>query len=274
MDADVSGYFDSIDHNLLQGMIKSRVNDGRITRLIGKWLNAGVLEEGMVYYPDSGTPQGGVISPLLSNIFLHHVLDKWFVEQIQPRLRGRCMIIRFADDFVIGCEYEEDARRIMAVLPKRFSRFNLTIHPEKTQLVEFRSAMYRKSQETHTFDFLGFTHDWGKSRQGNWVIKRKTISKRLRRAKKSVWQWCKENRHEKMPIQHEKLKQKLRGHYQYYGLTGNYKMLDSYYESVLRAWRRWLGRRSRDGYLSRDKFKWWLKIYPLPLPKVVHSIYK
>jgi len=170
VDADVKGYFDNLDHGILRDIIKRRIKDGGLLRLIGKWLNAGVLDGAELSYPSKGTPQGGVISPLLANIYLHHVLDEWFVNEIQPRLKGRSFLIRFADDFIIGCELEEDARRVMSVLPKRFTRFKLTIHPKKTVLVDFRRPSRRKgtSVQKHTFDFLGFTHYWGKSRKGNW----------------------------------------------------------------------------------------------------------
>ena len=139
VDADVSGYFDNIDHSWLRKFLKQRVNDGRILKLIGKWLNAGVMEEGNLCHPDKGSPQGSVISPLLANLFLHHVLDEWFVKEVQPRLKGQSFIVRFADDFIIGCEHEEDARRVMKILPKRFGRFGLTVHPDKTVLEAFRN---------------------------------------------------------------------------------------------------------------------------------------
>jgi len=224
VDADISKFFDSIVRRLLIKMIKQRVNDGGLIRLIGKWLNAGVLEGEELFHPETGTPQGGVISPILANIFLHHVLDEWFVNEIKPRLKGRCFLIRFADDFVIGCEYESDARRVMNVLPKRFNRYELTIHQEKTAMIDFRSPGRREKSDTnkHTFDFLGFTHHWCKSRRGNWVIRRKTIGKRLRRAMKRVWSWCKENRHIKITEQFGILRSKLYGHYQYYGIRCNY----------------------------------------------------
>lgn len=272
VDADVSGYFDNIDHGLLREMIKQRVNDGGLLRLIGKWLNAGVLEEGELYHPDKGTPQGGVISPLLANIFLHYVLDEWYVKEIKSRLKGRSFLIRFADDFVIGCELEEDARRLMVVLPKRFARFKLTIHPQKTVLVNFRPEVgsIENGLKT-TFDFLGFTHYWSKSRKGNWVIKRKTSRKRLRRAMKSVWRWCYCNRHMKVWEQYQILCSKLRGHFYYYGIRCNYRMLEKYYEQVRRTWRRWLGRRTRNGYISWDKFERMLESYPLPKPRIVHN---
>jgi len=274
VDADVSGFFDSIDHGLLREMIRQRVNDGGILRLIGKWLNAGVLEGETLTYPEKGTPQGGVISPMLANIFLHHVLDDWFVREIQPRLRGRFFLIRFADDFIIGCELEEDARRVMEVLPKRFGRFGLTIHPEKTTLVDFRRPCSDREcgGGNGTFDFLGLTHYWTKSRRGYWVIKRKTARKRLRRTFKSLWEWCRVNRHRVLEEQHRMLCQKLRGHFQYYGVRGNYPWLARVYRHTEKAWRYWLSRRSDKSYISWAKFQLLLAKFPLPRPRIVHAI--
>jgi RNA-directed DNA polymerase len=274
IDADVTKFFDNLDHGILRELIKKRINDGGILKLIGKWLNAGVLEGEELSYAEKGTPQGGVISPLLANIFLHYVLDEWYVKEIKPRLKGRSFLIRFADDFIIGCELEEDARRIMAVLPKRFGRFKLTIHPEKSKLIDFRSPQWRRRTPTsqHTFDFLGFTHYFGKSQNGNWVIKRKTASKRIRRTLKSIWQWCHENRHWSVPEQHRILSSKLRGHYNYYGIRGNFKMLEVVFEGVESYWKRWLGRRSRDDRLTWEEYRSHiLSIFPLPTPKIVHS---
>jgi group II intron reverse transcriptase/maturase len=275
IDADITKFFDNLDHGLLRDIIRKRVNDGGLLRLIGKWLNAGVLEGETLSYPEQGTPQGGVISPLLANIFLHYVLDDWYVNEIKPRLKGRSFLIRFADDFIIGCELEEDARRVMAVLPKRFGRYKLTIHLKKTVLVDFRSPDRRKKTQSshHTFDFLGFTHYWAKSRKGNWVIKRKTSAKRMRRTMKAIWQWCKENRHWSLPEQHRIISSKLRGHYQYYGIRGNYRMLELVYQCARKSWKRWLGRRSRDGYISWEEFeKKILRVFSLPPPKIVHLI--
>jgi group II intron reverse transcriptase/maturase len=223
VDADVSGFFDNLDHGHLREFIAQRVNDGGIKQLVGKWLNAGVVDGETLTYPDKGTPQGGVISPLLANIFLHHVLDDWFVKDVQPRMRGRCFMVRFADDFIIGFEHEWEARKVMDVLPKRFGRFGLAIHPEKTKLVRFRKppSQVKKAEFNGTFDFLGFTHYWGKAREGSWVIKRKTMGKRARRFVKSVRQWCRENRHLPLNEQHRALSVKLRGHYQYYGVRHN-----------------------------------------------------
>jgi len=275
IDADISKFFDTLDHGILREFIKKRVNDGGLLRLIGKWMNAGVLDGNALSYPHQGTPQGSVISPLLANIFLHYVLDEWYVKEIKPRLKGRSFLIRFADDFIIGCELEEDARRIMAVLPKRFNRFKLTIHPEKSRLIDFRSPDRRpkRSLNHHTFDFLGFTHYWGYSRNMNWVIKRKTSSKRLRRFVKALWKWCHDNRHWNLPEQYRIISSKLRGHYQYYGIRGNYKMLEVIYENARKTWKHWLGRRSRDGFISWEEFDDKIsKPFPLPMPRIVHTI--
>ncbi|MEA2075328.1 MAG: group II intron reverse transcriptase/maturase [Euryarchaeota archaeon] len=272
IDADIEGFFNNIDHKILREFIQKRIKDGGIIRLIGKWLKAGVVENKELSYPKKGTPQGGVISPLLANIFLHYMLDEWFVEMIQPCLKGRCFINRFADDFIIGFELEEDARRVMAVLPKRFNRFGLNIHPEKTKLVDFRKPSY-SSTETKgagTFDYLGFTHFWGKSRKGYWIVKRKTSGKKLRMKITDVWKWCRYNRHISVKEQQATLNQKLLGHYQYYGIRNNYKLLEVYYEAVLKAWKCWLGRRSRDGYISYEKFEIFLKHHPLAKPRIVH----
>jgi group II intron reverse transcriptase/maturase len=274
VDADVSGFFDELRHDLLQEFIKQRVNDGGILRLIGKWLNAGVLEEGNLTYAEKGSPQGGVVSPILANVFLHYVLDEWYEQEVKPRLKGRSFLIRFADDFAIGCELESDAHRIMAVLPKRFDRYGLTIHPQKTKLVKFGKPPKNQSSgpKNGTFDFLGFTHYWAKSRRGYWVIKRRTAHKRLRRSIKALWQWCKENRHLPFKEQYRKLCQKLRGHYQYYGIRSNYHQLEAVYQQVMKGWWYWLNHRNRRWDLEWEKFKRILTIFPLPRPRIIHAI--
>jgi len=275
VDADVSGFFDHLDWGWLRAFIQQRVNDGGILRLIGKWLHAGVLEAGELTHPDKGAPQGAVVSPMISNLFLHQVLDEWFVQAVQPRMKGRCFLTRFADDFIIGFELEADARRVMAVLPKRFNRFGLTIHPEKTVLIEFKKPSSRdpSAKGKGTFDFLGFTHYWAKTRRGYWVIKRKTIRKRLRRFMKAIWTWCRDNRHEPLNEQYRTLCAKLRGYYQYYGIRGNFKMLEVVFEHTERAWRYWLSRRSHKGHINWQKFVDSLRHkLPLPKPRIIHNI--
>jgi group II intron reverse transcriptase/maturase len=275
VDADVSGFFDTIDRSHLRAFIKQRVSDGGILRLIGKWLSAGVLESGELSYPDQGTPQGSVASPLLANLFLHHVLDDWFVKEVQPRMKGRCFLVRFADDFIIGFESKADAQRVMAILPKRFGRFNLTIHPEKTAMIAFNKPLRRErsARGKGTFDFLGFTHYWAKTSRGYWVIKRKTVAKRLRRFMKGIWTWCRDNRHVPLTEQYRILCSKLRGYYQYHGIRGNIEALRVVVAHTRRAWRYWLSRRSHKGRLNWQKYEASVgRKFPLPKPRIIHNI--
>jgi group II intron reverse transcriptase/maturase len=274
VDADVSGYFDSIDRTHLRTILRQRVNDGSILRLIGKWLRAGVMDGGVLQHPETGVVQGGVSSPVLANVMLHHVLDAWFAQEVQPRLQGRSFLTRFADDFVIGCEREADARRVMAVLPKRFARFGLRIHPEKTALIAFSNPRARQgtTEGNGTCDFLGLTHYWAQSRRGYWVIKRQTARKRLRRTTKALWRWCRINRHLPLHDQYAMLCQKLRGHFQYYGIRGNYRLLDVVRRRTEEAWRFWLSRRSHKSAISWERFQQLRKVFVLPRPKIVHSL--
>lgn len=273
VDADIMGFFDNINRKKLIEILRLRVNDGGIIRLIGKWFNAGVIDGGTLSNPEKGTPQGGVISPILANIFLHHVLDEWLVRKVKPRLKGRCFIVRFVDDFVIGCEYEADAKGLMEVLPKRFALYDLAIHPTKTKLVRFgRPTGKETAPENGTFDFLGFTHYWAKSLRGNWVIKRHTAKKRLRRAMMTYWEWCRENNHEPLGEQFRTLSRKLRGYYQYYGIRGNYKKLEVLMEYVEKTWYYWLKRRSRTRKVSATVKERLRLVYVLPKPRILHAI--
>ena len=211
---------------------------------------------------------------MLANIFLHTVLDEWFDQVVRPRMRGRCFMVRFADDFVIGFEREDDAKRVMAVVPKRFAKYGLRIHPDKTKLIPFQKPSSRqdKPEESETFTFLGLTHFWAKSRRGYWVIKRKTASKRLKRTTKALWVWCRNNRHVPIQEQYRILCSKLRGHYQYYGIRGNIRSMQKLLHRVQRMWKYWLSRRSHKGYMNWDKFVKFQKYLPLPTPKIVHAI--
>jgi group II intron reverse transcriptase/maturase len=278
IDLDIRKFFDTLDKNHLREILKRRVRDGVLLRLIGKWLNAGVLEGGEVSYPERGTPQGGVISPLLSNIYLHEVLDRWFANEVKPRLRGEAFLIRFADDAVLVFARKEDAERVMEVLPKRFGKYGLTVHPEKTRLIWFGKPQKREEgmQEPprwEKFNFLGFTHYWGRSRKGVWVVKRKTESGRFTRALKRITEWCRRNRHKPLGEQQRILAQKLNGHYAYYGITGNSRCLSGFQYQVTRIWRKWLMRRSRGQYISWGRFLRLLQRYPLPAARIVHSCY-
>ncbi len=266
--ADITGFFDNIDHQSLRETIRRKVNDGGIMRLIGKWLNAGVVEGDEIIYPEKGTPQGGVISPVLSNIFPHYALDDWFVNEVKPRMKGKCFLIRFADDFIIGSQMKSDAERLMEVPPKRFDRFKLSLDPEKTRMIQCGKPS-SEGKRKGTFDFLGFTFYWSRSRNGNWVIKKKTARKRLNRFLRMLWGWCKASRHDPTELQYDILCGKLRGFYQYFGVRSNYKALEVAFEYAKRARRRWLGRRSSKGNVLFDDLR---KRYPLPTPRIIHNI--
>jgi RNA-directed DNA polymerase len=277
VEVDIRKFFDMLDHAHLREFLQRRVRDGVLLRLIGKWLNAGVLEEGTLTTPKAGTPQGGVISPLLANVYLHYVLDVWFEEEVKPRLRGRAFLIRYADDFVMGFACEEDARRVLEVLPKRFGRFGLSLHPEKTRLVAFQKPSgkdQKGSSQPGSFDLLGFTHHWGLSRRGFWVVKRRTARSRLSRALRKIADWCRCHLHQPLAEQCRTLGQKLRGHYAYYGITGNLPALRRFYQVVTELWRHWLGRRTRGRPLSWSAFAALRDRFPLPKATVVHSVYR
>ena len=278
LEVDIRKFFDELDHGHLRTFLQQRVRDGVINRLMGKWLKAGVLENGSISYPDSGSPQGGVISPLAANVYLHYVLDDWFDQVVKPRLRGHAKLVRYADDAAMVFELESDARRVMAVLPKRFEKYGLRLHPEKTRLIDFRHPHHRPSggdrhQESRTFDLLGFTHYWGRSRRGIWVVKRKTASDRLTRAVQNIGRWCRAHRHEPIATQHVMLSQKVRGHYAYYGITGNGRSLRLFVNLVRREWQKWLSRRNRKRRRNWLKFNRLIGHYPLPATRIVHSVY-
>lgn len=280
LDVDVSKFFDTLVHTWLQETLRRRVRDGVLLRLIGKWLNAGILEAGTVRRPESGTPQGSVISPLLANIYLHEVLDEWFEEVVKPRMRGQAHLVRYADDFVMVFDREDDARRVLAVLSKRFGKYGLALHPEKTRLVPFQRPPSGRPPsggsrvgKPGTFDLLGFTHYWARSRRGYWVVKQKTAKNRLNRAIRRIADWCRTHRHLPLKEQQAILVQKLRGHCEYYGLSGNSLALGRFRTGLLWAWRKWLDRRSHHARMNWERFNKLLEGYPIPPATAVHSRY-
>ncbi len=261
--------FDTLDHGHLREFLQRRVRDGVLLRLIGKWLNAGVMEDGTLHYPESGSPQGGVITPLLANVYLHYVLDEWFLQEVQPRLRGAAKLIRYADDFVIVFTDESDAHRVLEVLGKRFAKYGLALHPEKTRLIDFRSPRRRQpSAKPDTFDLLGFTIHWGRTRKGGWAVYTRTAASRFRRAVKAIQVWCRGHRHDPLLEQHKTLVLKIRGHYGYYGRCGNYQALSRFVRLVTKIWRKWLQRRSWKTRLNWKKFNGMLDRHPLPPPRI------
>jgi RNA-directed DNA polymerase len=281
VEVDIRKFFDNLEHRYLRQFLRLRVRDGVLLRLIDKWLKAGVMEDGNVSYPDSGSPQGGVVSPLISNVFLHYVLDLWFEHEVKPRLRSRAFLIRYADDFVIGLRDYRDAQRVMEVIPKRLGKYGLTVHPTKTKLVPFSPPSSKTKDPDEppanrpgTFDLLGFTHYWARSRNGYWVVKLKTAADRFCRAVQSIDLWCRRNRHLPVNQQHKKLNEKLRGHYAYYGVTGNSGSLARFVYEVGRCWRKWLNRRNRIRSMDWANYSAIRSRYPLAPVRTVRSMFR
>jgi RNA-directed DNA polymerase len=271
IEADIETFFDSIDRSLLMEMIRERVNDGSFLRLVGKCLHVGILDGAEFSSPDVGTVQGSVLSPMLGNIFLHHVLDRWFEREVRPRLRGQAHLIRYADDFVITFQVEEDARRVMEVLPKRFERCKLKLHPDKTRLLPFGRPRpgTPEGKGPASFDFLGFTAFWTRHRAGYWMPGFKTRTSRLRRAITAVADYCRRHRHEPVKVQHAALTRRLLGHFNYFGVSGNLRSLKMLVHEAEHFWRKWLERRSQRAHLSWKRFKARiLRVFPLPAPRI------
>ena len=274
LDVDIVKYFDSISHSNLRSFLDRRVTDGIIRRMIDKWLKAGVLEDGTTSHSTEGTPQGGVISPLLANIYLHYVLDEWFETVARPRLKGRCILVRYADDAVLAFEDHLAAKRALAALGQRLGRYGLTLHPDKTRFVDFRFK--RPGGDRHpatdgtTFNFLGFTHVWGTSRNGKNVVRQVTAKDRYARALSAVSQWCRENRGTSIAAQHAHLSKMARGHFAYYGITGNGRRIRWYLHQMERIWKKWLSRRGGGNFLW-TRLRAFLDRHPLPKARIVHK---
>jgi group II intron reverse transcriptase/maturase len=268
LEADIVSFFDSIVRKMLMEMLRGRIADESLMRLVGKCLHVGILDGEAYSEPDVGTTQGSVLSPLLGNVYLHHALDRWFEEEVKPRLKGRAVLVRYADDFVILFHRRDDAERVMEALGPRMAHFGLTLHPEKTRLLPFQPPLGGAGKGTATFDFLGFTMYWRKTRQGGWVVAYKTRRARLRRAVAAVADWCRRHRHLPVKEQHAKLRQKVNGHFNYFGVNGNFRCLQQLVFQVERAWRKWLERRSQRGRMPWSRFKRLLQTYPLPRPEI------
>lgn len=278
LDLDIESFFDTLDHGKLREILDARVRDGVIRRQIDKWLRAGVLSDDRRPSSVQGTPQGGVISPVLANIYLHEVLDLWFENEVQPRMKGRAFLVRYADDAVLLFSEKTDAQRVLEVLPKRFARYGLRLHPVKTRQVRFErpkgNDRVRSSDRPETFDFLGLTHYWGRSRRGNWVVKRKTSAGRFRRAMSTLSAWMRRYRHLPIAAQHRKLSQAMEGHYRYYGVTTNHRSLVRFEYCLKQIWHKWLSRRSQRGMTKARFYNELLRRYPLPEPKCYASVYR
>ena len=270
IDADITNFFGALNHGILREFLDLRVKDGVIRKLIDKWLKAGILENGQLSYPSEGTPQGGIISPLLANIYLHHVLDKWFSEEIQPLMSGKSFVVRYADDFVLGFENAVDTERVMKVLAKRFKKFDLELHSEKTKVVNLNS---KRGEGDRSFDFLGFTHFLGISRKGYKILKRKTSKKKLNAALDKILNFIKINRKKKkLEELIADINVRLQGHYGYYGITFNSNGINSYFEQVKRILHKWLNRRGGKPIWNWERYNKLIKVWmPLLKPKIYHS---
>lgn len=278
VDADIKGFFDNVSHEWMMKFLGVRIKDPSFLLLVWRFLKAGYMEAGEVVMSEQGTPQGGNLSPMLSNVYLHYVLDLWFERKLRREVSGQCYLVRYCDDFLCMVQRVEEAQHIRQALEERFAKFDLEIHPEKTRVISFgryeRENARRQKRRAHTFDFLGFTHYCGQSRKGKFIVGRKTSQKKFRKKCKELNAWLRAIRNtvktkEWWPI----LAAKLRGHYQYYGVSGNRASLGRFYTVAVRLTFKWLNRRSQRKAFNWDSFNAYLRHYPLPKPRIVHNLY-
>jgi group II intron reverse transcriptase/maturase len=278
VEADIKGFFDNVSHRWLMRCLEERIKDPSFLLLIRRFLKAGYVEGGQFVETDQGTPQGGNLSPELSNVFLHYVLDLWFEKVVKPGCRGACYLVRYADDFICMVQYQEEARFIEQALRERFRKFELELHPEKTRVVSFGryepENARKQERKANTFDFLGLSHYCGESRKGKFIVGRKTSHKKFRMKCRAMNAWLKSIRNVVAvkawwPI----LVAKLRGHYQYYGVSGNMRSLRKFHAIVLRLVLKWLNRRSQKKSFNWPGYLEYVRRYPLPSPRIVHNLY-
>lgn len=273
VEADIVSFFDKIDRKILMEMLRSRIADERLMRLVGKCLHVGVLDGERVLEPSEGTAQGSSLSPLLGNVYLHYVLDVWFEREIRPHLRASSALVRYADDFVLCFEHADDAAYVWSILAERFKMFGLTLHPKKTCSFAFRPPKQGGEGGGATFDFLGFTLHWQRTRWGAWRVAFRTRGARLRRAIEAAAEWCRGHRHDSVEEQHRMLTRKLVGHYNYFGVNGNGAALNRLRFAVSRVWRKWLNRRSQNARMTWQRFKGLLQKFPLPSARIKVQIW-
>jgi RNA-directed DNA polymerase len=274
VEADIVSFFDSICRKTLMEMLRNRIADETLMRLVGKCLHVGVLEGERYLEPNEGTAQGSSLSPLLGNVYLHHVLDVWFEREVRPQLKGRSALVRYADDFVLCFERADDAQRVWSVLGERFKKFGLTLHPKKTRSFPFQAPRDGDGEGSATFDFLGFTLHWQRAKgSGRWRMAFRTRGARLRRAMKDASEWCRRHRHDPVKEQHQALTRKLNGHYNYYGVNGNTEALQRLRYVVTRAWKKWLNRRSQRARMNWKRFNELLTAHPLPAARIKVQIW-
>lgn len=275
LEADIVSFFDSIDRKVLMEMLRKRVADKSLLRLVGKCLHVGVLDGEDFSEPEMGTTQGSVLSPLLGNVYLHHVLDTWFEDEVKPRLRGNAKLIRYCDDFIIGFETHEDAQAVLTMLEERMGRYGLQLHPDKTRLVRFERPPRDQGggKGPGSFDFVGFTVYWERGRTGSWRVACKTRRASFGKALRAIHVWCRGHRHEAIKEQHAALCRRIQGHFNYFGINGNVRSLERMIEAVKYIWLRWLRRRSQRTRLTWERYDALLASFPLPHPRVYKQIW-
>lgn len=278
VDADIKGFFDNVDHKWMMEFLKHRINDPNLLRIIGRFLKGGYMEDGKKYKTDAGTPQGGVISPILANVYLHYVLDLWFEKRIRKLCRGQAYIVRYADDFVCCFQYQSDAITFYGELIERLKKFNLETAEDKTKIIPFgrfaeENLKKKGNGKPPTFDFLGFTHYCSKSQNGKFRVKRKTSKKKFQAKLKQSKEWLKANRHEDVHTIMDRFIRSLKGYYNYYCITDNYNQVSSFRRKIIKLIFKWLNRRSQKKSFNWDKFLLFLRKHPIPLPRIKVNIY-
>ena len=278
VEVDIKGFFDNVNHYWLQRCLEEKIVDRNLLWLVRSFLKAGIVEDGKQLATELGTPQGGVISPLLANIYLHYVLDLWFKKEIKSQAKGRMELIRYCDDFVVCCESEKDAKNFLELLHTRLEKFGLQVSENKTKVLKFGRQVWKQAQRSkekvETFTFLGFTHYCGKSRQGYFVIGHKTSKENLSRKLKETKEWLKKIRNKlRLKDWWPVLKSKLIGHYNYFGVSGNYRCLTKFYQSVFWMLFKWINRRSHKKSMNVEQYQNYLQWNPLPTPRICHAMY-
>jgi len=277
IDADIKGFFDNVDHRWMLRCLQERISDRNLLRLIVRFLKAGVMEDGKYLSYDAGTPQGGILSPILANIYLHFVLDLWMAKEAKRAGQGYIGIVRYADDFIICVQKNEVAKALLAKLKERLNKFGLELSEEKTRLIEFgryaATNAGRKGQKPKTFNFLGFTHYCGTGRSGKFKVGRSTDRKKFLAKLREMKDWFKSVRDIKIRDWWPVLRSKIRGHFRYYGVSDNSKGIKRFLFEVTKLAFKWLNRRSQRRSFNWEKFNRYLKLFPLPQPKIYHSLY-
>lgn len=270
VEADIKGFYDHIDHKKLMVMLAERIGDGRLLRLIRKWLKAGILEEeGKVINPQTGTPQGGIVSPVLANIYLHHVLDQWFEERVRACSRGAVMFNRYADDFISAFEDKADAQDYLQALGERLKEYGLELALDKTRMIRFSRF---EVENNESFEYLGFEFRWERSQKGKAVVKRRTARKKLRNSVANLTEWCRKSRHWKISRLMNQLASKLRGYWNYYGVIGNQESQWEFYRQVQRLLYQWLNRRSQHASYTWAGLRALFQHYRIPRPRVTEVV--